>query len=58
MLARLSARINEGRGIRAGIGLYAAGSIAAGVLDLIWGDFEAAHQPIQAQLPEALLVAS
>ena len=32
----------------AGVYLYAAGSIAAGLLDLIWGDFEAAHQPIQA----------
>ncbi|MDQ2776960.1 MAG: hypothetical protein M3Y57_18870 [Acidobacteriota bacterium] len=29
-------------------GVYAAGSIATGVVDLIWGDFEAAHQPIQA----------
>ena len=28
--------------------MYAAGSIAAGILDLVWGDFEAAHQPIQA----------
>lgn len=28
--------------------MYAAGSIAAGILDLIWGEFEAAHQPIQA----------
>jgi uncharacterized membrane protein YphA (DoxX/SURF4 family) len=28
--------------------LFAAGSVAAGILDLIWGDFEAAHQPIQA----------
>ena len=28
--------------------MYAAGSIAAGILDLIWGDFETAHQPIQA----------
>src|SRR3954466_11785190 len=36
------------RGMRAGVYLYAAGSIAAGILDLIWGDFEAAHQPIQA----------
>lgn len=32
----------------AGVYLYAAGSIAAGILDLIWGEFEAAHQPIQA----------
>ena len=28
--------------------MYAAGSIGAGILDLIWGEFEAAHQPIQA----------
>lgn len=31
-----------------GLYLYAAGSIAAGILDLIWGGFEPAHQPIQA----------
>jgi uncharacterized membrane protein YphA (DoxX/SURF4 family) len=34
--------------MRAGVYVYAAGSIAAGILDLIWGEFEAAHQPIQA----------
>ena len=34
--------------MRTGIYVYAAGSIAAGILDLIWGDFESAHQPIQA----------
>jgi hypothetical protein len=33
---------------KGGVYLYAAGSFAAGVLDLIWGDFEGAHQPIQA----------
>src|SRR5947209_18623195 len=32
----------------AGVYVYAAGSIAAGILELIWGEFEAAHQPIQA----------
>jgi uncharacterized membrane protein len=36
------------REMRAGVCVYAAGSIAAGILDLIWGDFELAHQPIQA----------
>jgi uncharacterized membrane protein YphA (DoxX/SURF4 family) len=34
--------------MKAGVYVYSAGSIAAGILDLIWGDFEAAHQPIQA----------
>src|SRR3954454_4097954 len=34
--------------MRVAIYAYAAGSIAAGVLDFIWGEFEAAHQPIQA----------
>jgi uncharacterized membrane protein YphA (DoxX/SURF4 family) len=34
--------------MRAGVYVYGIGSIAAGILDLIWGDFEAAHQPIQA----------
>ena len=34
--------------MRAGVYVYAAGSIATGLLDLIWRDFEAAHQPIQA----------
>src|SRR5438270_14014170 len=36
------------RRVRGGLYLFAAGSIAAGILDLVWGDFEAAHQPIQA----------
>ncbi|HEY2472983.1 MAG TPA: hypothetical protein VGI45_34700 [Terracidiphilus sp.] len=32
------------------VGIYALGlaSIAAGILDLVWGEFESAHQPIQA----------
>jgi uncharacterized membrane protein len=34
--------------MRAGVCMYAAGSIAAGMLDLIWRDFDAGHQPIQA----------
>lgn len=34
--------------MRAGVYTYSAGSIASGILDLIWRDFEPAHQPIQA----------
>ena len=37
-----------GKRMRGAILLYAAGSISAGIFDLIWGEFEAAHQPIQA----------
>jgi uncharacterized membrane protein len=33
---------------RIGIYLYGFASFAAGVFDLVWGDFDAAHQPIQA----------
>ena len=33
---------------RAGVYAFAIGSVAAGVMDLIWGDFDPAHQPIQA----------
>src|SRR5690348_218964 len=32
----------------AGLYVYAFGSFAAGIFDLIWGNFDAAHQPIQA----------
>jgi uncharacterized membrane protein len=31
-----------------GLYLYAFGSFAAGVCDLIWGNFDSAHQPLQA----------
>jgi uncharacterized membrane protein len=33
---------------RGGVYLYGLATIAAGVLDLIWGEFEAAHQPVGA----------
>jgi len=33
---------------RGGVYLFALATIAAGVFDLIWGEFEAAHQPIGA----------
>ena len=33
---------------KGGVYLFALATIAAGVLDLIWGEFEAAHQPIGA----------
>jgi uncharacterized membrane protein len=48
MFARWDAKGPSQERMRVGIYLYAAGSIAAGILDLIWGEFEAAHQPIQA----------
>ena len=31
-----------------GIFVYATGTIAAGIMDFIWGGFDASHQPIQA----------
>lgn len=34
--------------MRIGVYVFGLASIAAGVLDLVWGEFEAAHQPIQA----------
>lgn len=33
---------------KAGVYLYGLGTIAAGIMDLWWHDFESAHQPIQA----------
>lgn len=38
----------EPRMTRVGIYLYGLSSFAAGVCDLLWGDFDASHQPIQA----------
>ena len=34
--------------MRVGVYVYGIASIAAGILDLVWGEFESAHQPIQA----------
>lgn len=34
--------------MRAGVILYGVASLACGVMDLIWGDFDSSHQPIQA----------
>jgi hypothetical protein len=34
--------------MRIGLTIFGVASVAAGVLDLIWGEFEPAHQPIQA----------
>ena len=33
---------------RVGVYLYSLATVAAGILDLIWGEFDGAHQPIQA----------
>src|SRR5579883_2157269 len=48
MLAAQDVRSTNDLRLRAAVWSYAAGTIAAGILDLIWGEFEAAHQPIQA----------
>ncbi len=34
--------------MKIGVGVLGLASIAAGILDLIWGEFESAHQPVQA----------
>jgi uncharacterized membrane protein len=34
--------------MRIGVTVFGAASIAAGILDLIWGEFDPAHQPLQA----------
>jgi uncharacterized membrane protein len=34
--------------MRIGVTVFGAASVAAGILDLIWGEFDPAHQPLQA----------
>ena len=34
--------------MRIGLTIYGIASVAAGILDLVWGEFEPAHQPLQA----------
>ena len=34
--------------MRLGVTIFGLASVAAGILDLVWGEFEPAHQPIQA----------
>ena len=34
--------------MRIGVYVFGLASVAAGMMDLVWGEFEAAHQPIQA----------
>ncbi|HET8650576.1 MAG TPA: hypothetical protein VFL95_11075 [Gemmatimonadales bacterium] len=46
--------------MKPGVCLYGLASIAAGAVNLIWGDFETAHQPIQAfgdQIPARAILA-
>ena len=53
--------MSNNRGLsRLGLYVYAFGSFAAGVFDLIWGNFDAAHQPLQAwgdNIPGAIVFA-
>jgi uncharacterized membrane protein len=34
--------------MRIGVSVFGIASVASGILDLVWGEFESAHQPIQA----------
>ena len=34
--------------MKIGVYLYGIAAVAYGITDLIWGEFESAHQPIQA----------
>jgi uncharacterized membrane protein YphA (DoxX/SURF4 family) len=40
--------LNRGALPNIGVLMYATGTIAAGIMDFIWGGFDASHQPIQA----------
>ena len=39
---------NRRHQLKLGIYIYGLATIAAGIMDFVWGDFEAGHQPIQA----------
>jgi hypothetical protein len=39
--------------MKLGVYVFGIASIASGVLDLVWGEFEPAHQPLQACRPGA-----
>jgi uncharacterized membrane protein YphA (DoxX/SURF4 family) len=47
LLAR-SGNLDELIMTRVGVYVYGMATVAAGIFDLIWGDFDASHQPIQA----------
>jgi hypothetical protein len=34
--------------MRIDLTVYSSASVAGGILDLVWGEFEPAHQPLQA----------
>jgi uncharacterized membrane protein YphA (DoxX/SURF4 family) len=40
--------VGEWKVSRVGIYVYGLATVAAGIFDLVWGDFDASHQPIQA----------
>ena len=37
----------EDRRMKVGIWFYCLGTVLTGILDIVWGDFDASHQPIQ-----------
>jgi uncharacterized membrane protein YphA (DoxX/SURF4 family) len=44
----MDARIAGGSIMRIGVYVYGIASVAAGILDLVWGEFDPGHQPLQA----------